>query len=93
LHLNYWLILKTLCILQGLIALGVSITVYRVAKTPLGMRLLLIGILMLVQATASFLAYSKWAEMGLGPEVAIPLLAVHAAALAVTALLYDAVRV
>lgn len=90
--MTYWDILIGLAVLELALVVVLLMLVYRIAGRPIGARLVLLSIVFMVQNIAGVVIYSRWEELGYGPEVSKLLLVIQSMIVAGTVILIDITR-
>ncbi len=90
--MTYWDILIGLTVLELALVVVLLMLVYRIAGRPIGARLVLLSIVFMVQNIAGAVIYSRWEELGYGPEVSKLLLVIQSMIVAGTVILIDITR-
>ncbi|MEB3773687.1 MAG: hypothetical protein GSR86_02010 [Desulfurococcales archaeon] len=90
--MTYWDILIGLTVLELALVVVLLMLVYRIAGRPIGARLVLLSIVFMVQNIAGVVIYSRWEELGYGPEVSKLLLVIQSMIVAGTVILIDITR-
>ncbi len=61
-------------------------------RKPIGLRLVLLSIILIIQSLSSIIIYTVWKNAGYGAAIARPLLIIQSSALIGTIILIDIVR-
>lgn len=90
--ITYWDILIGLTAAELLLAVALLSMIARLARRPIGARLVLLSLIFVAQSILGLLIYNHWRNMGYGPEISIPLIALQLTVVAGTIVLIDITR-
>ncbi len=90
--ISYWTILTLLSIIELALAAVFFGTTARIGFKPVGTRLMIIGIVFLVQSIVSLIVFNDWRNSGYGPSISKPLIIYHLLTITGLTVLVDITR-
>ena len=89
---SFWDILNVLIIIEGILAFILFLYVVKLARKPIGFRLVLLSVIFIIQSILSIAVYNYWRSLGYGVEIALPLIILQSTILAGLIVLIDIVK-
>ncbi len=90
--LTYWDILNVLIVIEAILAFILFFYVVKLARKPIGFRLVLLSIIFIIQSILGVAIYNYWRGLGYGAEIALPLIILQSTILAGLIVLVDITR-